>query len=80
MKPYLRFYSLPEEKTSVAQIRDLSEVATAQFLALELDGSESLFRTNLTKFSESSPKNYRDVNYSYKGESKMKYTFKSGGF
>ncbi|RYP44208.1 hypothetical protein DL768_009300 [Monosporascus sp. mg162] len=34
VKPYLRFYSLPEEKTNVAQIQDLSEKDAAQFLAV----------------------------------------------
>ncbi len=34
MKPYLRFYPLPEEKTNVAYIQALSEEDAAQFLAV----------------------------------------------
>jgi alkyl hydroperoxide reductase subunit AhpC len=35
LKPYLRFYDLPEEKTNVAQIQDVSVHAAAQFLAAD---------------------------------------------
>jgi hypothetical protein len=34
VKPYLRFYPLPEDKTSVVEIKDISEEAAAEFLAV----------------------------------------------
>jgi alkyl hydroperoxide reductase subunit AhpC len=37
LKPYLRFYALPEEKTNVAHIQDVSDGHTAQYLALGAD-------------------------------------------